>query len=65
MVGTGNFGKLTQAADPRILQFALKFIFEEATTHRWKRQQWLQALSYVPMTTPPSTEITAPWMKLA
>jgi hypothetical protein len=27
IVGTGNFGKLTLAADPRILQFALKFIF--------------------------------------
>jgi hypothetical protein len=27
IVGTGNFGKLTFAADPRILQFALKFIF--------------------------------------
>jgi len=27
IVGTGNFGKLTHAADPRILQFALKFIF--------------------------------------
>jgi hypothetical protein len=27
IVGTGNFGKLTVAADPRILQFALKFIF--------------------------------------
>jgi carboxypeptidase family protein len=27
VVGTGNFGKLTFAADPRILQFALKFIF--------------------------------------
>ena len=27
IVGTGNFGKLTQAADPRILQFALKFVF--------------------------------------
>jgi len=27
IVGTGNFGKLTWAADPRILQFALKFIF--------------------------------------
>ena len=27
IVGTGNFGKLTCAADPRILQFALKFIF--------------------------------------
>lgn len=26
-VGTGSFGKLTVAADPRILQFALKFIF--------------------------------------
>ena len=26
-VGTGNFGKLTLAADPRILQLALKFIF--------------------------------------
>jgi Carboxypeptidase regulatory-like domain len=27
IVGTGSFGKLTFAADPRILQFALKFIF--------------------------------------
>jgi hypothetical protein len=27
IVGTGSFGKLTHAADPRILQFALKFIF--------------------------------------
>ena len=27
IVGTGSFGKLTCAADPRILQFALKFIF--------------------------------------
>jgi hypothetical protein len=27
IVGTGNFGKLTCAANPRILQFALKFIF--------------------------------------
>ena len=27
IVGTGNFGKLTCAADPRILQFALKFVF--------------------------------------
>lgn len=27
VVGTGNFGKLTIAADLRILQFALKFIF--------------------------------------
>ncbi len=27
VVGTGNFGKLTFAADPRILQFALKLIF--------------------------------------
>ena len=27
IVGTGDFGKLTHAADPRILQFALKFIF--------------------------------------
>ena len=27
IVGTGGFGKLTHAADPRILQFALKFIF--------------------------------------
>ena len=26
IVGTGSFGKLTQAADPRILQFALKLI---------------------------------------
>jgi hypothetical protein len=26
-VGTGSFGKLTLAADPRILQFALKFLF--------------------------------------
>ncbi|HLJ14236.1 MAG TPA: hypothetical protein VKV15_07050, partial [Bryobacteraceae bacterium] len=26
-VGTGSFGKLTVAADPRILQFGLKFIF--------------------------------------
>jgi len=27
IVGTGSFGKLTFAADPRILQFALKLIF--------------------------------------
>jgi len=27
IVGTGSFGKLTHAADARILQFALKFIF--------------------------------------
>jgi len=27
IVGTGSFGKLTFAADPRILQFALRFIF--------------------------------------
>jgi len=27
IVNTGSFGKLTHAADPRILQFALKFIF--------------------------------------
>ena len=27
IVGTGSFGKLTLAADPRILQFALKLIF--------------------------------------
>jgi hypothetical protein len=27
VVNTGSFGKLTHAADPRILQFALKFIF--------------------------------------
>ena len=27
IVGTGSFGKLTFAADPRILQFALKFMF--------------------------------------
>ncbi len=27
IVGTGSFGKLTFAADPRILQFALKFVF--------------------------------------
>jgi hypothetical protein len=27
IVGTGSFGKLTHAADSRILQFALKFIF--------------------------------------
>ena len=27
IVGTGNFGKLTLAADPRILQFALEFTF--------------------------------------
>ncbi len=26
IVGTGGFGQLTHAADPRILQFALKFI---------------------------------------
>ena len=26
-VGTANFGKLTRAADSRILQFALKFLF--------------------------------------
>jgi hypothetical protein len=27
IVNTGSFGKLTHAADPRILQFALKFLF--------------------------------------
>ena len=27
IVGTSGFGKLTHAADPRILQFPLKFIF--------------------------------------
>jgi hypothetical protein len=27
IVGTGDFGKLTHAADPRILQFALKLVF--------------------------------------
>ena len=27
IVGTASFGQLTHAADPRILQFALKFIF--------------------------------------
>ena len=27
IVGTGSFGKLTHAADPRVLQFALKFMF--------------------------------------
>jgi len=30
IVGTGDFGKLTHAADPRILQFALSSSFDMA-----------------------------------